>query len=753
MRWPQTALARRASARALALCLGTCLLTGSLVASAAAVREDFFIKDAPKNAVMGMIVNQPQAVRVGDVTYVAHQGIGLDPYVSSYDHISGTWTGPYRAGDNPNTQDTHGAPTIFVDRGGYIHVFYGPHHQPLLQSISRYPNRIDKWVAGETLGSTTTYPQLVRTEEGTGTLFYRRKSPGAWVVRSQTATTTGWTAEKDIFLGDYPIGEYPAFREGPNNTIHVAWMNVNWYEYYAGTWGRHNVYYMKRDSDEVWRNAAGDALTIPMTSAEASETGCVIMKDPVDYTNFSLAGEDGTGAPCVMWLQGRGSGPSSYRWRFARYSGSEWTITDICTTDHFFDCGAWRLEPDGTLTAYFELGGTDGTGGGDRTYEDCGGRITKYESKDNGASWTPLGIVDPGLDGLLYHEIHLVTDGQENDQILFTEWNNEPSIEALGMFLWGDSGPLGNDFTLEGRRLADQDRYGTAAEIAKYGFPQGCSTVVIASGEKAADALVAAPLAKALGAPILLTKLSDLPNVTRDVIKSKLKAKTAVIVGGKASVSRDIETALGRAGIKSIERISGEDRFETARKVASRLRAETGPPKAVYVANGYAFADALSVGPLAAWQGAPILLTYHDVVPAATASALAEIDADNVIVLGGTTSMKPSVATKVDASKRIDGLDRYEVSAAVAEYGIAQGLWPRRVVVATGRDYPDALAASVLAARLRAATVLVRPTSVPAAVAVHLSAHADRRLDVIVTGGTASVSDQTYTDVLELAGP
>ncbi|MDP2182690.1 MAG: cell wall-binding repeat-containing protein [Actinomycetota bacterium] len=751
MRWSLAAQARRTSGRVLALCLGTCLLAGSLVASATAVHQDFFVKDAPKNAVMGMIVNQPQAVRVGDVTYVAYQGIGLDPYVSSYDHVSGNWSGPYRVGDNPNTQDSHGAPAIFVDRGGYIHVFFGPHHQPLLQSISKYPLRIDKWGAGETLGSTTTYPQLVRTEEGTGTLFYRRKSPAAWIVRSQTATTTGWTKESDIFHGDYPIGEYPAFREGPDNTIHVAWMNVNWYEYYAGTWGRHNVYYMKRDSNEVWRNAAGDALPIPMTSAEA--TSCVIMKDPLDYTNFSLAGEDGTSVPCVMWLQGRGSGPSSYRWRFARWNGSGWTITDICTTDHFFDCGAWRLEPDGTLTAYFELGGTDGTGGGDRTYEDCGGRITKYVSADNGASWTNEGIIDPGLDGLLYHEIHLVTDGQEDDQILFTEWNNEPSIEALGMFLWGDSGPLGNDFTLRGRRLAAEDRYGTAAEIAKYGFPQGCSTVVIASGEKAADALVAAPLAKALGAPILLTKLSELPTATRTTIKGNLKATKAVIVGGKASVSKDVETALGRAGIKSIERISGEDRFETARKVASRLRAEAGPPETVYVANGYAFADALSVGPLAAWQGAPILLTYHDVVPAATASSLAEVGAGSVIVLGGTTSMKPAVAAKVGATERIDGLDRYEVSAAVAQYGITQGLWPRRVVVATGRDYPDALAASVLGARLRAATVLVRPTGVPAAVGNHLSAYADQRLDVIVTGGTASVSAQTYTDILELASP
>ncbi|MDZ4064717.1 MAG: cell wall-binding repeat-containing protein, partial [Coriobacteriia bacterium] len=127
--------------------------------------------------------------------------------------------------------------------------------------------------------------------------------------------------------------------------------------------------------------------------------------------------------------------------------------------------------------------------------------------------------------------------------------------------------------------------------------------------------------------------------------------------------------------------------------------------------------------------------------------------AGSVIVLGGTTSIKPTVAAKIGATKRIDGLDRYEVSAAVAEYGITCGLWPRRVVVATGGDYPDALAASVLAARLRAATVLVRPTSVPAAVGNHLSAYAHQRLDVIVTGGTASVSAQTYANVLELASP
>ena len=72
-------------------------------------------------------------------------------------------------------------------------------------------------------------------------------------------------------------------------------------------------------------------------------------------------------------------------------------------------------------------------------------------------------------------------------------------------------------------RLAGKDRFETAVEISKAGFPSGSKTVVLAYGLNYADALAGVSLAKAKNAPILLTAQSYLPSETLAEIK-RLKA-------------------------------------------------------------------------------------------------------------------------------------------------------------------------------------------------------------------------------------
>src|SRR3712207_7416820 len=87
-----------------------------------------------------------------------------------------------------------------------------------------------------------------------------------------------------------------------------------------------------------------------------------------------------------------------------------------------------------------------------------------------------------------------------------------------------------------GKRLFGKNRYETAEKIAeeigKY------DTVVLASGMVYADALSATPLANKLNAPILLSKKNTMTQATKDLVK---KAKKVVIVGGKGSISDDVD--------------------------------------------------------------------------------------------------------------------------------------------------------------------------------------------------------------------
>ena len=84
-------------------------------------------------------------------------------------------------------------------------------------------------------------------------------------------------------------------------------------------------------------------------------------------------------------------------------------------------------------------------------------------------------------------------------------------------------------------RIGSGDRYGTAADIALAGWNR-TEYVVIVSGERFPDGLVAGPLADAYGAPILLTKQSALPTVTIEAIV-RTGAKKAIVVGGPSAVS------------------------------------------------------------------------------------------------------------------------------------------------------------------------------------------------------------------------
>ena len=84
------------------------------------------------------------------------------------------------------------------------------------------------------------------------------------------------------------------------------------------------------------------------------------------------------------------------------------------------------------------------------------------------------------------------------------------------------------------------------------------------------------------------------------------------LVGGESNISKKVETQLKAKGLK-IERIAGEDRFETSLEIAKKMT-KTNSTDEIFIAGGYAQADAMSIAAVAAKGGAektdanPILL-------------------------------------------------------------------------------------------------------------------------------------------------
>lgn len=730
---------------------------------ALALRVPYFATNASAGGVLSPMAYTPQAIRSGDITYIAYQGTGLDPYVAAYDHVAEKWVGPYRAGTNPATWDTHGGPALLLDKTGNLHVFYGPHHQPLSHARTTRPGRIDSWMQMPQIADAVTYPQIVDGPGATPYLFLRKRVSASpilldWTMRSATnADATTWTPETTILEASEYRSAYASVRSTPDGTIRMSWLYVDWLDYFAGAWARHNIYYAERAPDGTWRNGFGVPLSLPITPQSAQEL-CLVADSGTDNTNQMVAGLTPGGKPGILYNTGSDGGPDSHRYRFAMPDADSWTSVEVTSTDHIFDAAEWQVE-NGRIAAYVVAGGTPGVGagGGDQVRLDVGGEIHRYLSND-GVTWSHDRRLDPGkkgalLGGGLYTPVQLVKNGDSRSRVIFQE--RAPvgrAMEMFGVYLAGDDGCVEATLTPTVRRVSSTDRYGQAAQVARTGFPQGASTVVLVSGEQFADALCATPLASAMDAPVLFTRAGSLPPATLKAIKD-LRATRVLIVGGPSSVGAGALAGIDSVQrVANVERISGADRYDVAANVAARLRTMDGTPRAVYLANGHLFADGLAAASAGALRGGPVLLTTSGRVPTRTKEALKASSAAPVYIVGGTSSIDATVAAATRSAARFGGADRYAVAAAIADHLLSHGASPRRVVVATGADFPDAMAAGVLSARLDGVLVLTGVGRLPKATERHLAKLPEERLDALVIGGTSSVSSSVSSRIAEVFG-
>ncbi|MDR1070845.1 MAG: cell wall-binding repeat-containing protein, partial [Gracilibacteraceae bacterium] len=148
------------------------------------------------------------------------------------------------------------------------------------------------------------------------------------------------------------------------------------------------------------------------------------------------------------------------------------------------------------------------------------------------------------------------------------------------------------------QRIGGADRYATAAAIAQAGW-QAAENVILAGGGDAnlVDALSAAPLAKLLNAPILISESGRLTPVTAAELR-RLGAKTAYIVSGAAVVTQAVQDEIRAMGI-TVVRLGGADRFATSQNIAREI-IKRGGVDTVVVTTAYTNADALSIASIAA---------------------------------------------------------------------------------------------------------------------------------------------------------
>lgn len=288
-------------------------------------------------------------------------------------------------------------------------------------------------------------------------------------------------------------------------------------------------------------------------------------------------------------------------------------------------------------------------------------------------------------------------------------------------------------------RISGMNRFETSANISFEGW-ETSEVAVIATGRDFPDALSATPLAYKYDAPLLLTDTKNLPgSVAEELVR--LEVKEVILIGGASVISADVVKQLNDLGITNISRISGKDRFETSVNIAK----EVGPSNGIVVAAGKSFADALSIAPVAAQLGAPILLTQKEDLPAAVDNYVKSLDlVEGSIVVGGEGVISNHVLTKLPAPERLSGADRYATNSKIISHFADEGILDMDFpFIATGANYPDALSASALAAGSYNGVILTDPVNPKTTTKDTVKNYSGLAEEYIIVGGEKALPDST----------
>lgn len=295
-------------------------------------------------------------------------------------------------------------------------------------------------------------------------------------------------------------------------------------------------------------------------------------------------------------------------------------------------------------------------------------------------------------------------------------------------------------------RIGGANRYDVSAGISQERFPTGgADSVYLTRGDLFFDAMAGGALTD--GPVLLVPSCRGVPaSVAAEI--ARLDPDRVVALGGTDSVCA--ATLDAAAAGRETDRLGGANRFEAAVSIAHEAFPQ-GSDR-VYLALGDTVPDAILAGTL---SDGPVLLTSPDrtSVPAATAQAVRDLGAREVVALGGTASLPEQVLAEAAQGRptdRVSGADRYALSVAIAERahpGRQDRLYLAR---GDGTAFSDAVAAGVL---VDGPVLLTKGTCtwVPDVVLDHAADESPG--EVVAVGGPATLCDTTLRQVAAAVAP
>lgn len=289
-------------------------------------------------------------------------------------------------------------------------------------------------------------------------------------------------------------------------------------------------------------------------------------------------------------------------------------------------------------------------------------------------------------------------------------------------------------------RISGADRFVVAANISAQMNPNGSDTVYVATGANFPDALSIAPVAGRDNSSLLLALPDQIPAPILAELK-RLNPKNIVVVGGVNSINNSVFNQL--KGIAPTSRIDGADRYQASSGFVIKNFAAKNTP-VVYVTTGANFPDALSAASAAASKNAPVLLTSGTGaggLDQSTRNALDFLKPSKVIIAGGPNSVNVETEkalksySGITSVTRLAGSDRFAASAAINREAFVGHV--DTAFLATGLNFPDALAGAALAGAKGSPLYVTQTDCVPGAALDALATQTPTTVTLL--GGTMSL--------------
>lgn len=249
------------------------------------------------------------------------------------------------------------------------------------------------------------------------------------------------------------------------------------------------------------------------------------------------------------------------------------------------------------------------------------------------------------------------------------------------------------------KRWGGNDRFATNLIIVNENW-QKSKYIIIVNGDEFPDALCAAPLAKQYDAPIILCSGDTINEETRIQI-TKLDPKNAIIIGGVGAVSKGIEDNLKTMNVE-VERIFGNDRFETSAKISEIIGFNNG----AIVVNGNSYADALSACTISNCFSMPILLVEKDNIPQSIGKVIKDKNLKNSFIFGGNGVVGDEILKSLPNCERVGGENRYDTNVKIIEK-FKKDVDFSKVFITEGENFPDALSIASVAGRQKNPIILM----------------------------------------------